>query len=70
MRSIFPQGVGSGAPKGITAQAVSAMVKAIAGARRKVGLFTSPGIDSSFTKFFTPSARTWKSPHGPTRFGP
>lgn len=53
-----PHGVGSGAPKGITAHATSAHVNATAGASRKSGLFTSPGIVSSFRKFLTPSAST------------
>ena len=34
------------------------------------GLSANGGIQSSFMKILTPSATTWSSPKGPTRFGP
>ena len=63
-------GTGSGEANGITAHVIMAGTKAMAGARMKSALFTPPGIDSSFMKFFTPSAMGWRKPSQPTRFGP
>src|SRR3954471_13085541 len=66
-----PQRESHGAPNGMTAQATSAGMNASIGASRKMGLFTCPGIVSSFMMFFTPSAAGWSSPSlPPTRFGP
>ncbi len=42
----------------------------MAGARIKTGLSANGGTQSSFMKILTPSATTWSSPNGPTRFGP
>src|ERR1700675_4573473 len=46
-RSILPQRVGMGAPKGITHQVSNAGMNEIIGARTKSGLFTPSGIVSS-----------------------
>jgi len=54
--SILPHRVGSGAPNGMTHQAVSAGMKERIGANTKSGLFTPSGIVSSFMKFLSPSA--------------
>ena len=68
-RSILPQRVGTGAPKGITHHAVSAGMNERIGARMNSGLFTPAGIVSSFMKFLSPSAAGCSQPL-PTRFGP
>src|SRR5574340_774108 len=55
---------------GSTANAINAVSMMMAGARIKTALSANGGTQSSFMKILTPSATTWSSPKGPTRFGP
>ena len=60
--SMRPQRDAQGAAKGITAHVSSAGMKDSIGAMMNSGLFTAPGIDSSFMMFLRPSAAGCSSP--------
>src|SRR5688500_9708943 len=67
--SMGPQGEFQVAPNGITAHAIRAGMKAIAGASTKIGVYAASGYVSSFMMFLSPSAAGCSHPF-PTRFGP
>src|SRR5262249_32355323 len=57
-------------PYGITTSDISAATIATAGAARYTARFAWSGTMSSLKIILSPSAKGWRSPHTPTRFGP
>ena len=57
-------------PIGMTENDTSAGMTASIGARWKMTLFASAGMNSSLKNSLSTSAMGWSSPKGPTRLGP
>jgi hypothetical protein len=68
--STTPQGVFSGAAKGITAKVTRAGATEIIGPSTKKSFEDLAGRVSSLRMFLSPSAMGCSSPNGPTRLGP